>query len=737
MARFFDLCLLLQKQTDNTIVWNCSGEDVCSQCHVRGASCIYDSSYSARTPNRTTSTSESGVRQEEEDGSLSAVQPLIIGRNRESIGPNRVEFNSLDIPKDANSEFAQRRPIDGSEHSPEQSLPETLASKGETVLSASLRQEEPPIGADLHDDLLSPVMPRSHLTTMGSQNTQIRDPGEKTTSPICQQPQDPRGYPKRYCKSTGLDSPCPQPYSLRLPPPLAATKLIDYYFQEVNPLFPILDQTLTSSRIEELLGEVVDQGTSQIIQVSLISSSLSILLCSILALAEQLSKISETSDGTKSGWEMYLQAEALCLHFGHDEEALLDIIKYHTLSARFLLSENSFHKAAKHASTAIRLAYDLQLNIQDSWPDCSSLEFSNRKRVWWALYVLDQQVSRRSGRPYLISEREVSVGKLHHGDAHETGRSRDATNDDQGNTSFLQALVDLSMIYRQIWDNFCSATASERSVRSNTAVFDQQLLRLQSRLRPKLQRDPPSMCQAEKVTRINTLRQFVLAEEINLLRLWIRRSPSMSNMDYDSLLVSISLIERNIRDLVTLADGDLQYSLIGFYLSSPLAENVGQLLDICDQSSSYQSSETLRILEVGCQLLLTLSRSSPHASRAIRDLQAGCSKTAATSVILEKIWSGNDGATAENISGEPQMIHVSELPPQDYYPQFTHGGLPSTSVLRPNNSVPSVLGTSRSPAAVSASSPKDKATFGLRRTNSSEVYLPEIMEDMYGELDFR
>ena len=461
---------------------------------------------------RTKSTSERGVRQEEEEESLSAVETLIIVRSRESIGPNRIEFNSPDIPKDINSEFAQRRSIDGSEHSPEQSLPETLPSRGETVLSASLRQEEPRTAADIRDDLLIPVMHRSHLTTIGSQNTQIRDLGEKTASPICQQQQKPRGYPKRYCKSAGLDSSCPQPYSLRLPPSLAVTKLIDYYFQEVNPLFPILDQILTSSRIEELLGAAVDQGISQIIQVSSISSSLSILLCSILALAEQLSKISETSDGAKPGWEMYLQAEALCLHFRHDEETLLDIIKYHTLSARFLLSENSFHKAAKHASTAIRLAYDLQLNIQDSWPDCSSLEFSNRKRVWWAVYVLDQQVSRRSGRPYLISEREVSVGRLHHGDTDETERSRDITNDDQGNTLFLQALVDLSMIYRQIWDSFCSATASESFDRSNTAVFDQQLLRLMSRLPPKLKMDPPSICQAEKATRINTLRQFVLAE---------------------------------------------------------------------------------------------------------------------------------------------------------------------------------------------------------------------------------
>ncbi|RVX72392.1 hypothetical protein B0A52_03580 [Exophiala mesophila] len=207
-------------------------------------------------------------------------------------------------------------------------------------------------------------------------------------------------------------------------------------------------------------------------------------------------------------------------------------------------------------------------------------------------------------------------------------------------------------------------------------------------------------------------------------------------MDYDSLLVSISLIERNIRDLVTLADGDLQYSLIGFYLSSPLAENVGQLLDICDQSSSYTSSEALRTLEVGCQLLLTLSRSSPQASMAIRDLQAGGSKTAATSVVLEKIWSGNNGAAAENISGGPQMIHVSEIPPQAYHPQFTPGGLPGMSALRPSDSVSSVSGTSRSPAAVSANSPKNKATLGMRRTNSSEVSLPEIMEDMYGELDF-
>lgn len=461
---------------------------------------------------RTSSLIGHGVR--EEAGSELSTSESVTSPNRERSSANQFESDSAHLRLEINNGFEQRRPSQSSQHCPEQNPSESLASKGEAIFSVSSRQQELRLTGDIHGDILSPAVPPGLPPTTESRNIHIRDVGETPSSLQCHQLQKYRGYPKLYSKSFSFNSPPSQPYSLRLPSSSAVGKLIDYYFQEVNPLFPVLDQVLTSERITALLRTAVDQGMSQMIQVTSTSYSVSTLLCSILALAEQLSNVSETLEEANAGWEMFSQGEALCLYFDDDDEPLLDVINYHTLSGRFLLSQNSFHKAAKHASTAIRLAYDLQLNIQDSWPDCSFAEFSSRKRVWWALYVLDQQVSRGSGRPYLISEREVCVGKLHHADAKQTDGSRDATNDDQNNTSFFQALVDLSTIYRQVWDRFCCATASENIDRIGTAAFDQQLLRLKSRLPPGLlwQRDRSSTCQTWKSSRIDMLRQLVLSE---------------------------------------------------------------------------------------------------------------------------------------------------------------------------------------------------------------------------------
>lgn len=209
-------------------------------------------------------------------------------------------------------------------------------------------------------------------------------------------------------------------------------------------------------------------------------------------------------------------------------------------------------------------------------------------------------------------------------------------------------------------------------------------------------------------------------------------------MEYDSLLISISLIESNIRDLVTLADSGLPHSLVGFYLSSTLAENTGQLLDICLQSSSYQASEALRTLELGFQLLQTLSQSSPCASMAISDLRGSCLESAATRIIFDRVWGDNDGGAALNISKGCQKLHslAEPLPgSQPHDPRSASGALLDLTALQSSGPASAASQSSQPIEIVSGNSPRDQATLRSGRRNSSEA-LPEIMEETYGELDF-
>lgn len=231
---------------------------------------------------------------------------------------------------------------------------------------------------------------------------------------------------------------------------------------------------------------------------------------------------------------------------------------------------------------------------------------------------------------------------------------------------------------------------------------------------------------------------WIWRQEINLLRLWIRQSPSTSSMEYDSLLISISLIEDNIRDLVILAGSGLPHSLVGFYLSSTLAENIGQLLDICHQSSSHQASEALRTLEVGCQLLQTLSQSSPRASMAISGLRGSCLESAATSIIFERVWGDNDGGIPLNISEGCQKLHslAEPLPgSQPHDPRSASRALPDLTALESSGPASAASQCSQPIEIVSGHSPRDQAMFRPGQRNSSEA-LPEILEETYGELDF-
>ncbi|KAK9237384.1 fungal-specific transcription factor domain-containing protein [Lipomyces kononenkoae] len=63
-------------------------------------------------------------------------------------------------------------------------------------------------------------------------------------------------------------------------------------------------------------------------------------------------------------------------------------------------------------SNAVRLAQRIGLHVKPSWYGLSEDEASRRRRIFWICYMIDKDMSLRTGRPPVINDQDVSVDPL-------------------------------------------------------------------------------------------------------------------------------------------------------------------------------------------------------------------------------------------------------------------------------------------------------------------------------------
>jgi hypothetical protein len=62
-----------------------------------------------------------------------------------------------------------------------------------------------------------------------------------------------------------------------------------------------------------------------------------------------------------------------------------------------------------YMGASVQMAYTLGLH-RDQMPDSkASTELEQNRRIWWTLFILDQEIASRSGSPTLIDERHLKI----------------------------------------------------------------------------------------------------------------------------------------------------------------------------------------------------------------------------------------------------------------------------------------------------------------------------------------
>lgn len=158
---------------------------------------------------------------------------------------------------------------------------------------------------------------------------------------------------------------------------------------------------------------------------------------------------------------MYHRGRKLIQHCGSSRTVDMDLIRYHTLNALYMLDSELLQSASCAISTAVQLAMVARLNDQGLWGDCTPEERQARQRLWWTIYFLDRRIAQRNGTPYIIRNNEIAVDEFEVLRLTEDAAQTKDSLAKSYSENYLQSLIDFGRLWGQIWDNFYAASASK------------------------------------------------------------------------------------------------------------------------------------------------------------------------------------------------------------------------------------------------------------------------------------
>lgn len=263
-------------------------------------------------------------------------------------------------------------------------------------------------------------------------------------------------------------------FPLELPHPTRLRYLTGVYFREMDSFFPFLDQHDTDTRVFNALEKLGYSDCNPIVDVDTAHYPIIALLCNMLVLGECQDPEIKGCDDPRPGWAMYHRGRKMIQHCGSFKTVDMDLIRYHTLSALYMMDSELLLSASHAISTAVQLAMVARLNDQAFWGDCTPEERQARQRLWWTIYFLDRRIAQRNGTPYIVRDTEIAVDEFEVRDVAEercqpsiptTSQSAGQAAKDASSTTrvenYFQSLIGFSRLWGQIWDTYYAASASK------------------------------------------------------------------------------------------------------------------------------------------------------------------------------------------------------------------------------------------------------------------------------------
>ncbi|TFB01689.1 hypothetical protein CCMA1212_006299 [Trichoderma ghanense] len=253
-----------------------------------------------------------------------------------------------------------------------------------------------------------------------------------------------------------------------LPTKAVALELIEEMFSNYNRFLPLFDEDdfLREFHLKYESSNPRDAGWWACLNV-------------VLSIAHRLRSI-HAADPTKDH----------ILAFGHVQNAL-SVVSELNVSERSLSAVQALAgmacilqgtpdpaPAAMLVAAALRLAQAMNLHRECSSPGLTESEAEKRRRVFWKVYILDKDISLRTGRPFGQDDDEMDV------------RLPSNASLEEGNLDLFNRRIGLALVQGQVYKQLYSVRAS-RQTATQRAIAAQELSSLLSYWKSSAQLELP------------------------------------------------------------------------------------------------------------------------------------------------------------------------------------------------------------------------------------------------------
>ncbi|KAI1613266.1 fungal-specific transcription factor domain-containing protein [Exophiala viscosa] len=182
----------------------------------------------------------------------------------------------------------------------------------------------------------------------------------------------------------------------KVPPRIQSDQYINLFFQEWQPLLPVLHRP-TFLRVYEQYISNPDSGNWQSNKQALAQLY---LIFEISALSE-ITTSKRNAPTYESQWRKAL--------YSTSSNATLCTLQCHVLAEICYMLRADYTHLLRHRGIAVTMCHELGLHQSHRYHSLSPLEAEARKRVFWCQYVLDKFTSATTGTPMLLRDSDITT----------------------------------------------------------------------------------------------------------------------------------------------------------------------------------------------------------------------------------------------------------------------------------------------------------------------------------------
>ncbi|KIV97697.1 hypothetical protein PV10_01410 [Exophiala mesophila] len=182
----------------------------------------------------------------------------------------------------------------------------------------------------------------------------------------------------------------------KFPPRILSDQYINLFFQEWQPLLPILHRP-TFLRVYEQYVTNPETGNWQNNKQSLAQ----LFLIFEIAALSSMSTSKKATPSYEHHWRKAL--------YSTSSTACLSTLQCHLLAQVCYLLRADHTHLTRHRSIAVSMCHELGLHQDHKYHNLSPLEAETKKKVFWAQYVLDKFASATTGTPMLLRDSDITT----------------------------------------------------------------------------------------------------------------------------------------------------------------------------------------------------------------------------------------------------------------------------------------------------------------------------------------